>query len=139
MFQDVYSVFITKDLKASKEFYMKWFGFSVVFEASFFVLLTASGERSFSVAFMSEQHPSSPPSNPAMNAKAGVFLTLQVEDAQAFYAKLKKAGIKMHYHLKDEPWGQRRFGIIDPNEMYVDIVQQTEPETGFWEKYPPNN
>ena len=72
-----------------------------------------------------------------MNSKAGVFLTLQVEDAKAFYEKLQKAGIKIYYPLKDEAWGQRRFGVIDPNGMYIDIVQQIEPEKGFWEKYPP--
>ena len=136
-YQDVYSVFITKDLKTSKEFYTKWFDFEIVFESGFFILFTSGGKKPISIAFMSEEHPSSPPSNPALNSKAGVFLTLQVDDAKSFYEKLKKAGLKIYYALKDEPWGQRRFGVIDPNGMYIDIVEQIEPEKGFWEKYPP--
>jgi len=138
-YQDVYSVFITKDLKASKEFYTKWFDFEIVFESGFFILFSSGGTKPLSIAFMSEKHPSSPPSNPALNSKAGVFLTLQVDDAKSFYEKLKKAGLKIYYELKDEPWGQRRFGVIDPNEMYIDIVEQIEPEKGFWEKYPAKN
>jgi uncharacterized glyoxalase superfamily protein PhnB len=71
-----------------------------------------------------------------MTADAGVFLTLQVADAKSDYERLKMAGLKIKYDLHDEPWGQRRFGIVDPNGMYVDIVQQIEPQAGFWEKYP---
>lgn len=135
-YQDVYPVYVTKDLKTCKEFYSKWFNMQVVFESSFFILLVTPGEKSFTIGFLNEVHPSSPPSSPAMNAQAGVYLTLQVADAKADFERLKNAGLKINYSLKDEPWGQRRFGIIDPNGMYVDIVQQIEPEGGFWDKYP---
>ncbi len=137
-YQDIYPVFVTKDLKAAKEFYEKWFNLKPVFESGFFILLVSEG-NSRSIGFLSEVHPSSPPSSPAMNAQAGVFLTMQVEDAKAEFDRLKKAGLKISYELKDEPWGQRRFGVIDPNGMYIDIVQQIEPEKGFWEKYPSKN
>jgi catechol 2,3-dioxygenase-like lactoylglutathione lyase family enzyme len=137
-YQDIYPVFVTKDLNASKEFYGKWFGLKPVFESSFFILLV-SEEGSRSIGFLSEVHPSSPPSNQAMNAQAGVFLTMQVEDAKSDFDRLKTAGLKISYELKDEPWGQRRFGVLDPNGMYIDIVQQIEPEKGFWEKYPSKN
>ena len=136
--QDVYPVFVTRDLVISKQFYEKWFNFKSVFESGFFVLLV-SESSSRSLGFLSEIHPSSPPSSPAMNTQAGVFLTLQVEDAKAEYERLKSAGLKISYQLKDEPWGQRRFGVVDPNGMYIDVVQQTEPEAGFWEKYPAKN
>lgn len=137
-YQDIYPVFVTKDLTVTKQFYEKWFGLKPVFESGFFILLT-SDDGSRSIGFLSEVHPSSPPSSPAMNAQAGIFLTMQVEDAQADYKRLKDAGLKMSYHLKDEPWGQRRFGVVDPNGMYIDIVEQIEPEKGFWEKYPAKN
>lgn len=134
-YQDIYPVFVSKDLKACKEFYGKWFNLQPVFESSFFILLVSEGQSPRSIGFLNEVHPSSPPSSPTMNAQAGVFLTLQVEDARADFERLKKAGLAIFYELKDEPWGQRRFGIVDPNGMYVDVVQQIEPEAGFWEKY----
>ena len=137
-YQDIYPVFVTKDLNASKEFYGKWFNLKPVFESGFFILLVSEGD-SRSIGFLSEVHPSSPPSSPAVNAQAGVFLTMQVEDAKADFDRLKAAGRKISYELTDEPWGQRRFGVVDPNGMYIDVVQQIEPEKGFWEKYPSKN
>ncbi|MCI0750989.1 MAG: VOC family protein [Flammeovirgaceae bacterium] len=139
IYQDIYPVFITRDLTSSKDFYTRWFNLQVAFESSFFILLISTGERPWSVGFLNESHPSSPPSNPAMNAQAGVYLTLQVEDAKSDFEKLKAAGLKISYALKDEPWGQRRFGVVDPNGMYVDVVQQIEPANGFWDKYMTDN
>ena len=134
-YQDVYSVFVTKNLITTRDYYTKWLNFQVYFEASFFILLVAEGDRSFSIAFIDDVHPSSPPTIPAMDSKSGVFLTLQVEDAGAEYDRLKDSGLKIYYPLKDEDWGQRRFGIIDPNGMYLDIVQQIDPKQGFWDQY----
>lgn len=135
-YQDIYSVFVTRDLKTTKDFYVKWFNLQIYFESSFFILLAGvSGDKSFSIGFIDEAHPSSPPDISAMDGKSAVFLTLQVEDAQMEYEKFKKEGLNIYYHLKDEDWGQRRFGIIDPNGMYVDIVQQIDPKQGFWDQY----
>src|ERR1044072_1211128 len=49
-YQDVYSVYITKGLKATKEFYPKWLDFEIVFEASWFVYMQSQGERKLSLA-----------------------------------------------------------------------------------------
>lgn len=134
-FADVYTVIMTKDLAASRDFYVQWFGFQPVFESTWFLMLVSQGEKPFTIAFMHEDHPSTPPSLPVFNQKAGAFLTFQVEEVQPIYEKLKIAGMPIHYHLKDEPWGQRRFSVLDPNSVFIDIVQQIEPAAGFWDKY----
>lgn len=134
-FTDVYTVVMTKDLTACREFYTKWLGFQPVFESTWFLMLVSQGERPFTIAFMHENHPSTPPDLPAFDAKAGAFLTLQVEDAKSVYEQLKKAGLSIHYPLKDEAWGQRRFSLLDPNGLFIDVVQQIEPAPGFWDKY----
>jgi catechol 2,3-dioxygenase-like lactoylglutathione lyase family enzyme len=138
-YQDAYPVYISKDIVKSRDFYTKNLGFELAFESSFFILLTTAGEPSYRIGFLSEAHPSSPPSTPALKASAGVFLTLQVRDAKAMYDQLLKARVKITYTLTVEPWGQRRFGLTDPNGMYVDIVEQIEPQEGFWEKYKAKN
>ena len=137
--KDSYSVFLTKKLRETKDFYIKWFGFSVYFEASYFVLLQATAEKPYYFGFMDENHPSSPPTIPAVNSDSGVFLTLEVEDAKAEYEKLQSAGIHIYYPLTSEAWGQLRFGVTDPNGMYIDIVEQTEPEGNYWEQYMTRN
>lgn len=133
-YQDAYSVYITKDLKKSKEFYQKWLDFEVAFEASWFVFFRSKGDQQFSFALIAEDHPSTPPSYGTFNGR-GSFLTLQVSDATATYNKLKAIGAPISYHLTKEDWGQIRFGLTDPNGLYIDIVQQVDPVPGYWEKY----
>lgn len=138
-YQDSYPVFIAKDIVKARDFYTSWLGFEVAFESDFFILLTTSAEPSYRLGFLDEIHPSAPPTAPALKADAGVFLTLQVSDAKLTYDKLVKAGLSITYPLTDEPWGQRRFGVTDPNGMYVDVVEQIEPKPGFWEKHKAKN
>jgi len=133
--KDTYPVFVTKQLTETKNYYVDVLQFDVAFESTWFVLLQIKGEHPHFIAFMDEQHPTSPPSMPAMDAKSGVFLTLEVADANAAYEKFIAAGREVYYHLKEEQWGQKRFGLIDPNGMYIDIVEQIEPEEGYWDQY----
>ncbi|NJK52004.1 MAG: glyoxalase [Leptolyngbyaceae cyanobacterium SU_3_3] len=132
--QAAYPIVVTKQLSACQDFYTRQLGFQVVFEASWFVYMTSGGENPSGIAFMAPDHPSQPPGPEAFNGK-GMFLTLQVANAATEFDRLKKAGVSIAYPLKDEPWGQRRFGVFDPSGMWVDIVQQIEPAPGFWDKY----
>lgn len=70
-----------------------------------------------------------------MHRGDGSFLTLQVDDATAEYDRLVKAGLPCAMPLTDEPWGQRRFGVVDPAGMWIDIVEQIEPTAGWWAPY----
>ncbi|MBD0256676.1 MAG: glyoxalase, partial [Cytophagales bacterium] len=37
-------------------------------------------------------------------------------------------GVPIEVELRDEPWGDRHFAIVDPNGIGVDIVTYTPPE-----------
>lgn len=126
-----YAVVVTDRLHDCRDFYVRWFGFAVVFEADWFVLLDGGG---VAVAFMHTEHPSAPPS-PGSFAGDGAFLTLQVTDAAAEFEALRAAGAELTLPLTDEPWGQRRFGLVDPAGMWVDVVEQIEPAPGWWDPY----
>ncbi len=130
----IYPVFITDKLEETVKFYEQYFGFTRLFESTFFVLLQTAGEEKICVAFMDEGHPTTPPTPPRFNG-SGSFLTLEVSDAKAEFDKLKKKGLSIYYELKDEAWGQKRFGVLDPNQIYIDVVEQIEPKEGFWDKY----
>ena len=131
---DLYSVVVTPHHKACRDFYVRWLDADVIFDASWFVLLTIGGGVSRTLAFMTPDHPSSPP-GPETFSGTGVFLTFQVEDATAEFARLSQAGAPFVYELRDEPWGQRRFALRDPSGMWIDVVEQTEPTPGFWDPY----
>jgi uncharacterized glyoxalase superfamily protein PhnB len=128
---DGYPIVITDRLRECRDFYLRWFGFDVYFEASWIVVLKSGA---MTLAFMHSEHPSSPPS-PAPYDGGGAFLTLQVADARAEYERVTRAGLSCALDLTDEPWGQRRFGALDPAGMWVDVVEQVEPAAGWWERH----
>jgi len=128
---DSYPVVVTERLRECRDFYTRWLGFEVVFEATWFVLVNSGP---VSVAFMHPEHPSSPP-EPGAFTGDGAFLTLQVSDARAEYERVLATSLPIALALTDEPWGQRRFGLVDPAGMWVDVVEQIEPEGGWWDAY----
>jgi catechol 2,3-dioxygenase-like lactoylglutathione lyase family enzyme len=128
-----YPIVVTDKLHECRDFYVRFFRLSAIFEASWIVVLSSDGETP-AVAFMHPEHPSTPP-DPAPFRGDGMFLTLQVEDAAAEHSRLTAAGLSCALELKDEPWGQRRFAAIDPTGIWVDVVEQTEPAPGWWDEY----
>ena len=131
---DSYPVLVTEKLVECRDFYRRWFGFEVGFEADWFVLLSGGVEGPASLALMHPEHPSSPPT-PGAYCGDGAFITFQVEDAGAEYRRLVDEGAEFDLELTDEPWGQRRFGITDPAGMWVDVIEQIEPAPGWWDPY----
>jgi catechol 2,3-dioxygenase-like lactoylglutathione lyase family enzyme len=134
--RDLYAIVVTDRRAECRDFYVRWFGFRVVFEASWFVYLAATGEHPFGLAFMAPDHPSRPPGSDTFDGK-GLLLTLQVEDAAAEFERLRRGGLAVAHPLTDEVWGQRRFAVHDPAGTWVDVVQSIEPTPGFWERYAP--
>jgi catechol 2,3-dioxygenase-like lactoylglutathione lyase family enzyme len=126
-----YPVVVTDRLAECREFYTRLLGFEVVFEATWFVYLSAGPAG---IAFMAPDHPSTPP-GPERFGGDGVLFTVQVSSADEWFARVREAEVAVDHELRDEPWGQRRFGLRDPAGVWVDVVQQIEPEPGFWDEY----
>jgi uncharacterized glyoxalase superfamily protein PhnB len=136
--RDLYPLITTPALFESRDFYVRHFGFKVLFEASWFVYLSgeADGEtRGATIAFMHPDHPSSPPGPEPF--ERGMIVTIEVADARAVFDVLTRNGAPIVHPIKDEDWGQRRFMTKDPAGVLVDVVEQTEPKPGYWEQFPP--
>jgi catechol 2,3-dioxygenase-like lactoylglutathione lyase family enzyme len=131
--QDFYPILVTEHLAACRDFYRRWFALDVVFEASWFVLLGNHGGKA-SLAFMHPSHPSAPPGPEPFNGK-GMCLEFQVGDAKAEHERFVRDGAPVALSLRDEPFGQRRFGLFDPSGVWIDVVEQIEPAPGWWDKY----
>jgi catechol 2,3-dioxygenase-like lactoylglutathione lyase family enzyme len=131
--QDFYPIVVTEHVAACRDFHRRWFGLDVVFEASWFVLLGSPGGKA-SLAFMHPSHPSAPPGPEAFNGK-GMCLEFQVADAKAEHERFVRGGAPITLSLRDEPFGQRRFGLFDPAGVWIDVVEQIEPAPGWWDKY----
>jgi catechol 2,3-dioxygenase-like lactoylglutathione lyase family enzyme len=132
--QDFYPIIVTPHLDRCRDFYRRWFAFEVVFEATWFVLLKASNGASASLAFMHPDHPSAPPGPEAFSGK-GMCLEFQVSDAKAEHDRFLADGAAVVLSLRDEPFGQRRFGLFDPAGVWIDVVEQIDSAPGWWDKY----
>jgi catechol 2,3-dioxygenase-like lactoylglutathione lyase family enzyme len=132
--QDFYPIIVTDHLTECRDFYARWFGLSAIFESSWFILMASSGERPVSLAFMHPNHPSAPPGPETFNGK-GMCLEFQVADARAEHEQFVREGAPVTYGLRDEPFGQRRFGLFDPVGVWIDVVEQIEPSAGWWDRY----
>lgn len=130
----MYPLVTVRSLTDSRDFFVKHFDMALVFAASWVVMLTNRDDGEIALGLMSRDHPSNPPGPESFDGR-GMIMTVQVEDAAAVLARLKKQRAPIVYGLKDEPWGQRRFMTRDPSGILVDVVQQQEPAPGFWEKY----
>jgi catechol 2,3-dioxygenase-like lactoylglutathione lyase family enzyme len=130
--QSFYPIIVTPHLVSCRGFYQRWFGLEVVFEATWFVLL-GSG-RAATLAFMHPDHPSAPPGPEAFSGK-GMCLEFQVADAASEHERFVCGGAAIELSLRDEPFGQRRFGLHDPAGVWIDVVEQIESAAGWWDKY----
>jgi catechol 2,3-dioxygenase-like lactoylglutathione lyase family enzyme len=129
--QSFYPIVVTERLTECRDFYRDWFGLEPVFEASWFILL-GSGDGVATIAFMRPDHPSAPPGPESFSGK-GMCLEFQVEDAHAEHRRFAEHGAPIALPMRDEPFGQRRFGLFDPAGVWIDVVEQIEPTAGWWD------
>lgn len=80
--QAAYPVIVTEKLTECRDFYVRWFHFKVIFEASWFVYMNSDGDQPYGIAFMTSNHPSQPPGPELFNGK-GMFFTLQGGNADS--------------------------------------------------------
>lgn len=115
---------ITTKLTETKKFYQEVFGFGIRFESDWFILMhTPDGKDE--IAFLLPDHPGQASVfRPAFGGK-GVFLTIEVDDVDAEYKRIRELNVPIEVELKDEQWGDRHFAIVDPNGIGVDVVKHT--------------
>ena len=119
---------ITPLLQETKEFYSSKLGFEVAYETDWFLLLSAPGGQQ--ISFLQPAHPSQQPLFQTPFNGQGVYLTIEVEDVDQLYARLRAKGLTIAIEMRDEPWGDRHFAIVDPNGIGLDFVKYTPPGEG---------
>ena len=118
---------ITEKLVETKAFYTSVLNFGITFENEFYLLLHTP-DHSAELSFLQPNHPSQKPIFQSSFSGKGVYLTLEVEDVDEHYRRLRKKGVPIEIEIRDEPWGDRHFAIVDPNGIGIDIVTFTQPK-----------
>ena len=118
---------ITEKLAESKAFYTQVLQFGVTFENDFYLLLHTPNQKA-EISFLLPNHPSQQPIFQKPFTQQGIYLTIEVENVDDYYRSLKEQGVPIAIELREEPWGDRHFAIIDPNGIGIDIVTYSAPE-----------
>jgi catechol 2,3-dioxygenase-like lactoylglutathione lyase family enzyme len=117
---------ITEKLQESKEFYTTLFGWNVIFENEFYLLL--GSDEGDQISFLLPNHPSQQPVFHSPFSGKGVYITIEIDDVDAEYKRIKKTGAEIAIDLREEPWGDKHFALVDPNGIGVDIVTYSAPD-----------
>ena len=126
-------VLIVKDLDKAKLFYLNNFGFNVAFQNEWYLHMVS--ESGIQVAFMLPNQPTQPQIFKKQYDGNGFILSFEVDDADQAYSHAKNNSLNISLDLKSEEWGQRHFVVKDPNGVYVDVVQATEPTEEYISGY----
>ncbi|MCL6272814.1 VOC family protein [Muricauda sp. 2012CJ35-5] len=118
---------ITDKIEETKSFYTNVLDFGISFENDFYLLMHTK-DKSAQLSFLKPNHPSQKPIFQTAFSGKGVYLTIEVANVDVLYQKIKGKQIPIAIELRDEPWGDRHFTIVDPNGIGIDIVTYTKPE-----------
>lgn len=114
---------ITEKVLESKEFYGRVFKAQPIYEGEdgWFVLLQiGESELGFMKPGLESQAAAF---RPAFQGQ-GVWIAIEVDDVDAEHQRILALGVPLAVNLRDEPWGDRHFAVVDPNGVSVDVVQR---------------
>ncbi|MGK7393271.1 MAG: VOC family protein [Candidatus Cyclobacteriaceae bacterium M3_2C_046] len=118
---------ITEKLAETKKFYQEKLGFGITFENEWFILMHTPDHKA-EISFLLPNHPSQQPIFQKPFQGQGVYLTFEVEHVDVFYKEIQEKQVPIAIELREEPWGDRHFAIVDPNGIGIDFVKYSAPE-----------
>lgn len=121
----LWSGVVTDKVAESLDFYVRYFNSEVIYEGEdLWVVVLSVGESE--LGFMKPGLEFQSSLFQAPFAGQGLWFTVDVDDVDAEYERIRALGAPIEVSLRDEPWGDRHFSILDPNGIGVDIVQRLE-------------
>jgi predicted enzyme related to lactoylglutathione lyase len=116
--------FCTTEVDSCREYYITYFAAKAVFDCGWYVILKIDQDGS-EICFIQPQE------NMPVFAGKGVMLNFNVDDVDAEYSRLTKAGLQIAMPLEDHPWGDRGFSVVDPIGNSVYVYSDREPSGEF--------
>jgi predicted enzyme related to lactoylglutathione lyase len=119
----LWSGIVTEKVQESKDFYLRYFNGEVIYEGEggWFVLLQFG---MYELGFMKPNLESQADIFKHAFQGKGMWLVFDVQDVDAEYKRLQSLGLPIEVALRNEPWGDRHFVVVDPNGIGIDVVQR---------------
>ncbi|MEP3050718.1 MAG: VOC family protein [Erythrobacter sp.] len=102
------------DVATLRQFYVDLFRLEVKAELDWFAALVTSTDSPTRINIAQHGGSGAPVAD----------ISFEVDDVEATYERAQQLGSKILYELKDEPWGVRRFNVIDPAGKRLNIYAQ---------------
>ncbi|MFJ6782574.1 VOC family protein [Streptomyces yangpuensis] len=130
-----YPVLATRDVAASRDFYIRHLGFEVAFEADWYVSLRRPDAPQYELALLDHTHPSVPEGHRSA-IEGGLLLNFEVDDVDREYRRLvAEAGLPAVLPLRTEEFGQRHFIVAAPDGVLVDVITVVPPSEEYAARY----
>lgn len=97
----------------SRAFYRDFLGLAEVMDLGWITTLAASAHPAAQLSLVGRDE----------TAPVQSRLSIEVDDVDAMHAEAVRRGVPIVYPLTDEPWGVRRFFVVDPNGVVVNILR----------------
>ena len=98
----------------SRKFFTDFLGFQVAMDMGCIVTLASPSNPTAQISLLRAS--ASAPSHAALS------MTIEVADVDAVHAKAVALGVQIVYPLTTEPWGVRRFHVVDPNGVVINVM-----------------
>jgi len=123
--RNVSSSFTTNKVEVSRDFYTRYLNANVTFDCGWYVNLEF-GASGFSLQFMSPRQ-----SHHVLSKGDGIIYNFKVDNVDEVHKSYVKEGLKIVVPLEDHSWGDKGFGIKDPNGITLYFYEDTEPSSEF--------
>ena len=113
--------------EASRDFYIKYFNAKVKFDCGWYINVVIGD---CDLCFMQPQSPD----QPLFDGK-GLMYNFEIEELDKEHNRLLSLGLTAVVPLEDHPWGDRGFGVVDPNGIILYFYKVIEPTEEFKKYY----
>jgi catechol 2,3-dioxygenase-like lactoylglutathione lyase family enzyme len=103
---------VSERIDESRKFYTEFLGFDVAMDMGWVLTFASPSNPTAQITLVRRPQKAGPHPN----------LSIEVEDVDAIYAKAVALGLQIVYPLTDEPWDVRRFFVIDPNGVIINVL-----------------
>jgi catechol 2,3-dioxygenase-like lactoylglutathione lyase family enzyme len=102
----------SKDIEASRAFYVDCLGLDVAMDMGWIVTLVSPSNPTAQITLMRDDG----------SGSLQPHISIEVADVTDVHQRAVSQGRKIVYPLTDEPWGVRRFFVTDPNGTVINVL-----------------
>jgi len=102
----------SRQMDESRAFYVDFLGFNVAMDMGFITTFVSPSNPTSQINVLQDDGSSALLPN----------VSIEVEDVDKVYADAMGRGLEFAYPLTDEPWGVRRFFVVDPSGTVLNIM-----------------